>query len=77
MNNFELAVKDMLRNEASIDYLKYPTCTCIRINPLTPKSNQFINSPYNFNTLSSRQTMTFCFDKMMWYLYGALSKLML
>ena len=27
------------------------------VNPLTPKSDQYINSPYNFNTLSSRQVM--------------------
>ena len=26
-------------------------------NPLTPGSDQYINSPYNFNTLSSRQVM--------------------
>ena len=25
--------------------------------PLTPRSNHFINSPYNFDTLSSRQVM--------------------
>ena len=27
------------------------------INPLTPRSDQNINSPYNFNTLSSRKIM--------------------
>ena len=26
-------------------------------NPWTPRSDQYINSPYNFNTLSSRQVM--------------------
>ena len=27
------------------------------LNPLTPRSDQHINSPYDFNTLSSRQVM--------------------
>ena len=27
------------------------------VNPLTPRSDQYINSPYNFSTLSSRQVM--------------------
>ena len=27
------------------------------INPLIPRSDQYINSPYNFNILSSRQVM--------------------
>ena len=36
--------------------------TCItsgseRVNLLTPRSDQFINSPYIFNTLSGRQVM--------------------
>ena len=26
-------------------------------NPLIPKSDPYVNSPYNFNTLSSRQVM--------------------
>ena len=30
---------------------------CGRINPLIPRSNQYVNSPYSFNTLSSRQVM--------------------
>ena len=35
-----------------------PTCTDIsEYNPLTPRSNQYINAPYNFNTLSSRQVI--------------------
>ena len=29
----------------------------ISINPFTPKSDKHINSPYDFNTLSSRQVM--------------------
>ena len=29
----------------------------VSVNPLTPKSDQYITSPYNFNTLSSRQVM--------------------
>ena len=31
--------------------------TCTYLDPLTPKSDQYINSPFNFNTLSSRQVM--------------------
>ena len=27
------------------------------VNPLTPRSDQYIDSPYAFNTLSSRQVM--------------------
>ena len=27
------------------------------VNPLTPRSYQYLNSPYSFNTLSSRQVM--------------------
>ena len=29
----------------------------VSINPLTPRSDQYVNSPYNFNTLLSRQVM--------------------
>ena len=29
----------------------------IIINPLTPRSDKYVNSPYNFNILSSRQVM--------------------
>ena len=31
---------------------------------LTPRSDQYINSPYNFNTLSSRQVMGYCLEIM-------------
>ena len=27
------------------------------LNPFTPRSDQYINSPFNYNTLSSRQVM--------------------
>ena len=32
--------------------IEYPS-----INPLSPRSDQYVNYPYNFNTLSSRQLM--------------------
>ena len=29
----------------------------ITVNPLNPRSDQYVNSPDNFNTLSSRQVV--------------------
>ena len=34
-----------------------PISTEVLINPLTPRSDQHIKSPYNFNTLSSREVL--------------------
>ena len=46
------------RQNARVLTLSLPEATeCARFNPFTPRSDQHIKSPYNFNTLSSRQVM--------------------
>ena len=45
----------MLKNK-----IKYHHNNCSvahHINPLTPRSDKYVKSPYNFNTLSIRQVM--------------------
>ena len=37
--------------------VKLPTDLTPSINPFTPRSDQYINSPFNFNTLSSGHVM--------------------
>ena len=51
----------MISSLALLDIKKLKSTTTfssVFLHPLTPRSDQYVNYPYNFNTLSSRQAMT-------------------